>query len=58
MTNVPDMDRWKKSSFSSSTDCVEVRGDLGAVRDTKNRAVTLTADMSVLIAAVRSGQLT
>ena len=50
---------WRKSSFSGSAgDCVEVRQDLAAVRDSKNPAgPTLAADLSLLLAIVKSGEL-
>ena len=49
---------WRKSSFSAQeTDCVEVEGTLGAVRDTKNPHVTLAVDVRALVSAVRSGRI-
>jgi hypothetical protein len=50
---------WRKSSFSGSGgNCVEVRQDLAAVRDSKNpTGPTLTADLSLLLATVKSGEL-
>jgi hypothetical protein len=50
---------WRKSSFSgSSGDCVEVRQDLAAMRDSKNPAgPTLAADLLRLLATVKSGEL-
>lgn len=53
---------WRKSSRSSnSTNCVEVRDDLAAVRDSKNAAgpvlVLPTSATAALSAAVRSGSL-
>lgn len=50
---------WRKSSFSGSGgDCVQVRQDLAAPRDSKNPAgPALAADLSRLLAAVRSGRL-
>ena len=50
---------WRKSSFSGDGgNCVEVRQDLAAVRDSKNAAgPTLVVDLSRLLAAVRSGKL-
>jgi hypothetical protein len=43
---------WRKSSFSGdSGDCVEVRQDLAAVRDSKNpNGPTLTIDLAPLLA--------
>lgn len=32
---------WRKSSRSGSGDCVEVRNDLAAVRDSKNPGIAL-----------------
>jgi hypothetical protein len=51
--------RWRKSSYSSSNDtCVEVHGDLAAVRDSKHLAgPVLRADLGALVAAVKDGQL-
>lgn len=49
---------WRKSSFSAQeTDCVEVAGTLGAVRDTKNPHVTLSVDVRALVSVVRAGRL-
>jgi len=50
---------WRRSSFSGAGgNCVEVRQDLAAVRDSKNPAgPTLSADLSRLLANVRSGEL-
>lgn len=50
---------WRKSSKSDSGgQCVEVRNDLSAVRDSKNpTGPTLAADLSRLLATVRSGKL-
>lgn len=50
---------WRKSSFSGdSGDCVQVRQDLAALRDSKNpTGPTLAADLSRLLATVRSGKL-
>jgi hypothetical protein len=45
---------WKKSSHSQNGgDCVEVRADLGAVRDTKNPAKLIRVDVRALVNAVR-----
>jgi hypothetical protein len=39
MTTVRPAPSWRKSTASNnSSDCVEVRGDLDAVRDSKNHA--------------------
>jgi hypothetical protein len=50
---------WRKSSKSDSgAQCVEVRNDLAAVRDSKNPGgPTLAADLSRLLATVRAGKL-
>ncbi|MBP2322123.1 hypothetical protein JOF56_002508 [Kibdelosporangium banguiense] len=49
---------WKKSSHSQNGgDCVEVRADLGAVRDTKNPDQSIRADVRALVNALRSGRL-
>lgn len=48
---------WRKSSFSgNSGECVQVRQDLAAMRDSKNpTGPTLTADLPRLLATVKSG---
>jgi hypothetical protein len=48
---------WRKSSRSGSeTNCVEL-ANTGAVRDSKNpTGATLTVDLSILMAAVRTGR--
>jgi hypothetical protein len=50
---------WRKSTFSGSGgNCVQVRQDLAAVRDSKNpTGPTLAADLSRLLATVKSGDL-
>jgi len=50
---------WRKSSFSGSGgDCVQVRQDLAAVRDSKNPVgPVLAVDLSRLAALVKSGEL-
>lgn len=47
---------WRKSSFSGGEggECVEVRGDHGAVRDTKNRAAILKVTPSAMASLIRS----
>jgi hypothetical protein len=47
---------WRKSSFSGGEggECVEVRRDLGAVRDTKNRASELPVARSAMTALIRT----
>lgn len=48
---------WRKSSFSGDGgDCVEVRRDLAAVRDSKSPAgPALAVGLGALVAAVRTG---
>jgi hypothetical protein len=50
---------WRKSSFSGSGgNCVQVRQDLAALRDSKNpTGPTLAVDLSGLLATVRAGSL-
>jgi hypothetical protein len=50
---------WRKSSFSAGGgNCVQVRQDLAAMRDSKNPAgPTLAVDLSRLLATVKSGRL-
>jgi uncharacterized protein DUF397 len=50
---------WRKSSKSNTgANCVEVRNDLAAIRDSKNPdSATLTADLARLLATVRDGRL-
>jgi hypothetical protein len=50
---------WRKSSFSGSGgNCVEVRQDLAAIRDSKNPdGPTLSVDLPRLLALVRSTTL-
>lgn len=57
MATVPQ--RWKKSTRSSSnTNCVEVRHDLAAVRDSKNPGgPMLEAFAAALVVAVRDGRV-
>ncbi len=46
---------WRKSSRSSTqTNCVEVRGDLTALRDSKNPEPTLVVDIRQLLAVVKA----
>lgn len=49
--------RWRKASFSGQdTNCVEVRGDLAAVRDSKApTAGSLSVSVDQLVIAVRRG---
>ncbi|HET9889633.1 MAG TPA: DUF397 domain-containing protein [Mycobacterium sp.] len=56
MTNVPAC--WRKSSRSGqATNCVEVRNDLAAVQDTKNRGLVIAGDVRTLVAAIQAGRL-
>jgi hypothetical protein len=50
---------WRKSSKSDTgAQCVEVRNDLAAVRDSKNPdGPTLTVDLTRLLTTVRGGRL-
>lgn len=50
--------RWRKSTKSGAhSDCIEVRGDLGAVRDSKTpRGPVLAGDAAELVAAVKAGR--
>jgi hypothetical protein len=50
---------WRKSSFSgNSADCVQVRQDLAALRDSKNSSgPELAVDLSRLLTTVKSGEL-
>jgi hypothetical protein len=50
--------KWRKSSYShQESDCVEVNGDLHQLRDSKNPAVVLTADVRSLLTLVRTAEL-
>jgi hypothetical protein len=51
--------RWKKSSFSGADNqCVEITHTRNALRDSKNPdGPTITADLSTLLATVRTGRL-
>jgi hypothetical protein len=53
---------WFKSTFSTSgsDNCVEVRftGEVARVRDSKNPAAVLTADLAALVSAVKAGRVT
>jgi hypothetical protein len=50
---------WHKSSFSGSGgNCVQVRQDLTAIRDTKNpNSPTLNVPVTGLLATVKAGHL-
>jgi hypothetical protein len=48
--------RWRRSSFSGDTNCVELAA-WGAVRDSKNPAgPVLTANLPRLLATVKTGR--
>jgi hypothetical protein len=60
MMKVPDeTGTWRKASFSGpDTDCVEVRQDLAAIRDSKNSdGPILAARFAGLVAAVKADRL-
>ncbi|PWW64760.1 DUF397 domain-containing protein [Actinokineospora spheciospongiae] len=49
---------WRKSSRSDDANCVQVRQDLAAVRDSKNPGgPTLAVDLPRLSVVVKSGKL-
>jgi uncharacterized protein DUF397 len=50
---------WRKSSFSGEGgNCVQVRQDLAAIRDSKNATgPTLAADLAAFLATIRAGRL-
>jgi hypothetical protein len=49
---------WRKSSYSGTGgNCVEVRQDLAALRDSKNPGPALDVDMLRLLAMVKSSEL-
>jgi uncharacterized protein DUF397 len=43
---------WRKSSRSADTNCVEVRNDLAALRDSKRPAAALSARRAAVAALV------
>lgn len=49
---------WRKSSFSGSGgNCVEVRQDLAAIRDSKSPiGPTLAVELTALLSAVKAGK--
>lgn len=50
--------RWRKSRRSAAeANCVEVHGDLDAVRDSKNPGPTLTGQITALVTAVKAGSI-
>lgn len=52
------MTTWRKSSRSTNTDnCVEIANGLDQVRDSKNLAVTLRADVRRLIDDIRTDRI-
>ena len=49
---------WRGSSFSGSGgNCVQVRQDLTAIRDSKNPAAVVPVDLPALLSAVKGGHL-
>jgi hypothetical protein len=46
---------WRKSSRSDSGQCVEVRQDLAAVRDSKRPGPELVAPVSALVQGLKDG---
>lgn len=51
---------WRKSSYSGGENnaCVEVNGDLTAIRDSKNpEGATLAGDVRGFIAAIKAGRV-
>lgn len=50
---------WRKSSYSSAENaCVELRGDLATLRDSKNPGgPILRADLAAFVAAVKDGRI-
>jgi hypothetical protein len=55
----PDQDVWRKSSYSGGdSNCVELRNDLTAIRDTKNpTGPTLTGDVTTLLTAIKDDRI-
>lgn len=55
------IEKWRKSSYSGGSgqgSCVELRGDLAAVRDSKNPSgPTLNVDVAAFLSAVKAGKL-
>lgn len=48
---------WRKSTHSVNGNCVEVRQDLAAIRDSKNPdGPTLAVNLSQLLAIAKSGK--
>jgi len=49
---------WRKSSFSNDGNCVQVRQDLTAIRDSKNpTGPALPMDLPGLLTSVKAGYL-
>ncbi|SMC63597.1 DUF397 domain-containing protein [Kibdelosporangium aridum] len=47
---------WKKATHSvNGSDCVEVRSDLRAIRDTKNPDHSIHADVRALVTVIKAG---
>jgi hypothetical protein len=57
MVNAPSTRTWRKSRASTNTaNCVELRGDLAAVRDSKNPGgPALAVDAAAFVRAARAG---
>lgn len=57
MTVPTNARRWRKSTYSDGHEtCVELPGDLDAVRDSKNpNGPILQIDAKALVAAIRAG---
>lgn len=50
---------WRKSSWSGGNgECVEVRGERDAVRDSKNPAVVLPVDLRAFVQLVKADRFT
>jgi len=51
--------RWRKATASTPNgNCVEIRGDLQAVRDSKNlTGPTISGDVTALVRAVRDDRI-
>jgi hypothetical protein len=49
--------KWRKSSKTNTGDCVEVRQDLGALRDSKHRGPELVAPVAALVEGLKNGRV-
>jgi hypothetical protein len=47
---------WRKSSKSNTGQCVEVRQDLGALRDSKRPGPELVAPVASLVEGLKNGR--